>query len=227
MLTQNAASATFTPSSLGGLTLWTNPKNLGSLTLDGSNNVDSQLDLSSNARTATQTGANRPVWGASVINGNPAISYTPGQFQNLSSSISLTNYTMFAVYQPTDVGGVQCILGSGGSTIISTNGGTIAELYASAYRDWTISFSNGVPVIITNTCASDVSTATLAVNNVSQTVAITSGSTTSFSLDWIGKGYTAPFLLNGALGEVIVYNRVLSGPEIAQVYAYLSANWAI
>jgi hypothetical protein len=48
-----------------------------------------------------------------------------------------------------------------------------------------------------------------------------------------GKNLYAAYLqgftqyLNGSLAELIVYNRVLTGPEIASVEAYLHTKWGV
>lgn len=222
----------FNPDSISGLILWLDAQDRQTLTLSGSSVTDWR-DKSPNSAVATGTPPNQPSYSSAYINGNPALTQSGSQYLVLTPAISFSDSTVFSVQQHSDLLGVQNnILGgtSRGMTIVSSAGDSAIEVYdGTTYSDFTLTspLTVGVPTVFTSIIPSDSGSTKFYVNNVNQPK--TGGIPGSFSFvgDLIGARTRMLWHLQGGYGEILVYNRVLSSPEIQQVYQYLSTRWGI
>lgn len=86
------ASSAFTPGNLSNLQLWLAADNLSTIIKDGSNNVTSWTDQSSNAYVFT-AGSTKPVWAptTAAINNKPSMTFSGAAV--LSNAVALLNGT--------------------------------------------------------------------------------------------------------------------------------------
>lgn len=219
-----AAAGGFLPTDLSGLDVWLKADAITGLS--DSDPVTSWVDSSGNSNTASAL-SDSPVYHASAINSLPAVEFGIGtDHLTFGSNILSTQVTWFlvayrvggAVFQGLFVTDAHSIYASwtgsnwghypGGSTFvdslddISTDYKIIAS--TSDGYDPVATYSEGV---LTNTGASD---------------GIASRGTSAIGGD---PGGTQPFF--GFIAEVVAYNRILSGAEIAQVGGYLSSKYAL
>ena len=227
------------PSGITGLVARYDAQDLASISLSGSQ-VTQWNDLSGNAYHATQgTSTNRPLSGTRTINGKNVIDFD-GSNDFLSNSNVTTSYdgedkafTIFWV-QDRDVD-TGSIYGFGRTSsnlslnwfyddylFVRDNGGSNTTL--------TIAGSDTLSNSFITTRSSGLNfTGYVNKTLVNTGTAYNLGNIT-FDMSTIGAlryGANTQDFYNGAIGELIYYNRELTTGEVLQVHNYLSARWAI
>lgn len=216
------SAASFSPANLQGLKLWFDASQITGLS-DG-DSVTNWFDLSGNSNTATQsTASKRFTYETGEINGLPIVRGDGvDDFFDISTPLSLTNYTVFAVVKR--AAGSQGVLfgaeGAGssymgiyttfGGTLQNENGsfaGNIAADPATA-ATWRFTASSG--------------TASFGTNGSDSTFA--NPVTGAFRFGRIGNRAAGEHF-SGDLGEVIVYDTALSVDSRQSVERYLRAKW--
>lgn len=151
---------------------------------------------------------------------------------SITGGLNLAKMTCFAVYNPTSFGSVATFVSGVTNAMVVrvTTGGNFEIIQAG-----TASIGTGTTAMTTgvwkqSNVTYDSSTGAYAFRQSSAANGsgtnikpITQNSTV---IGYNGVGGGGEFL-NGKLAELIVYNRVLTGPEIASVEAYLLAKWGV
>lgn len=217
----------FVPSDLSGLVLWL-PGSAASKVLDGTGTlVQEWLDQSGNGNNVSAAGSARPGWNGSLVvfNGtnvmtNPTATVAPAD----------SDMTMFVVCEALGVGAwgiiafatggtqlsFQCATPPNGKYILSD--GVTYNVQQSAVRP------TGVGLVLQWTYHNGAVPGFL-MNHVVETGSNSAGA-------WGGAGIklgtdNASQAWVGYVGEVITYDRILSASEIAEVNAYLFAQWGL
>ena len=235
---QGLTLATFNPlTSISGCLCWLDATQLAL------GAVASWTDLSGNGNTPTQgTGANQPTNTASTYNGLNAVVFN-GTTTNLvfsSSTFWSLPMTAFIVGYLNPSTSAQIMPKASGSTngntvmVTGSNGNPRLQI-RDAVQNNSVDFSPaliaGNQFIFGASCAAtDGSALNIFVNTntpvtsgttlsgyVNNSVAMRLGSNSSGSASY----------LDGYIGEVLIYNSVLSADQRAQVNGYLSAKWGV
>jgi hypothetical protein len=234
----SSASLDF-PAGITGLVARYDAQNLASISLSGSQ-VTQWNDLSANLSHATQgTAVNRPLSGTRTINGKNAIDFD-GSNDFLINNAVATSFTgedkPFTVFVCVDRDA------SSNSTWMfgrSTSGTPYLWQYFDnvQIRDDSNSTST---IAITNSSTSGAKIVTYRSTGLNFTgyinktlvntgTAYNRGAIT-LDISTIGAYRTSAatdFYLNGAIGEIIYYNRELTITEVGQVQDYMMARWGL
>lgn len=241
---------TNTPLTIPGLTFWVNAfdVNNDSGATNPANGVAiaTWKDKSGNALNFTQsTGANQPVFTSSAINGKPGIRFNgSSQYLELAYNALLNpaSSTIFSVAQVTGGSGTfRSIIVSRsapaslrGYNVYATDFNNLWQGWMGANATWAVSNSgvaatNNVPVIIDY--AFVTGTQNIAINDGALTGI---GTATYFQnttrVSRIGAGTTetsASFFMFGDIGEILIYNRVLTNEERTAIKKDLGNKWGI
>jgi prepilin-type N-terminal cleavage/methylation domain-containing protein len=224
------------------LELWLDALDESTITKDGSNLVSQWNDKSGNGKHVVQTtGANKPKYGTNLINGLPAV-YCDSTTQQMTNTAGIPiagDLTIFAVLQDTrNASNVQIVVNGGVGEGEATN--------------WTYSwrFQSLVPQLFYETGGGSnvFADATTAVPSDDIVAYLTRDSNGTSSIDFgylqdatdfsendtavnSSGGSDSDFFLfsgfTGKLGELLIYDRILTAEEIADVKAYLKNKWGI
>jgi hypothetical protein len=199
-------------------------------------------DKSGNNRHATQsTSGSRPIRKTSIQNGRDVIRFDGSDDFLFVGSFAINQRTIFAVCRTSNNANQQHILRKGfvsttsleylvraqnATTMrhLTENGGPGASVDASNTANaWRIAEAgfNGSSISIRVNAGSE-STATSA-NNPERTFRLRIGASYSSDSDTA----TPADVLNGDIGELIIYPTSLSAGDRSAVYSYLAAKWAI
>lgn len=220
----------FDPGEVTGVVLWLAADAITGLA-DG-DPVSAWEDLSAEGNDAGQaTSGNRPTYQTAEVNGLPVVRFDGSNdyMDCLTLTGSPAAVTMIAVVKPT---------GSGYRTIVGahTDGGL----------QWRIDSSTNYQTLNKQFTAA-VGTSTGAVGSAFHVVSASfaAGASYAFELDGVASGSgshaqtltsgrtfrigsrNAAEFLSGDLAELIVYDSVLSGPDLDSVTAYLQAKYAL
>ena len=217
----------FNPKTIAGLALWMDAA-------DTSYNASTGTwtDKSGNGRNFSQaTANNRPIVSAVTQNGRSVLEFdgTNDQLIHSSNFLQVANCTLFAAFQRNagTFGGVIASAGnadrSPGIIIESSRGGirgfqNIALAAVGAVNAFNITsgtVTDGTAVMFTN----GTQIATSAASNTLDTT----GTTTAIGSYRI----TQANYLNGYIGEIVAYTRVLTTAERRTVEAYLGRKWGV
>jgi hypothetical protein len=185
-------------------------------------------DKSTNARNLTQsTLNNRPLRKTAILNGKDVLRFDGSNDQLVIPDILVstwTSYCMFTVARMATAGVFGLVdytrsacWGTFFSNSIYTgmhfntgvsSASVVGNTFYSLYYEWT---GSAVRVARNETLATPVATST----------ALSSGITAGS----VGALHNNTFFLNGDIGEVIIYNRNLTGTERASVFSYLRTKW--
>ena len=236
--TTSNAIQLFVPSQLTGLLFWVDAADTSTLTLTGS--VVTTWASKVGSLTATQaTEARRPTWSATGRNGRQAILSSSGssQFFNFSSVTGLptttaTSHVLATAYHstPTRWRGLYYTGngGSGANRLILKNTGNNAGLYTGAGAGDTattatwLSTDHIVSGVFTNTrnqIILDGDTVTAA-KNATRTGTYSTTTTAGMLLSNYNNQYW-----DGALHELMIFNRELTSTERQKVEGYKAAKW--
>lgn len=225
-----AATTTFSPDNITGLVGWWDARALSTLFQDAgattpvaadNDPVGLWRDRSAVARHASQaTAGAKPTYKASAINTRPALSFD-GDDTLAFSSLALTNFTVFVVYDVSVLNTLSYLLTSATGGIHA--GGTTAGVDGYGATDGTnLRTSNAEP---TDAGIVAYQNAHLYRNGVEATYSST-GTPTGLTLTLIG-GRASPTTLTfkGLIGEILIYNSQLIAAQLTQVNDYLTAKW--
>src|SRR5207249_2462345 len=198
---------------------------------DTNNSVDYWLDQSGNHADASQaTAANQPLWVDGAINGRPAVRFDGANdyfvlpnFLNGTTQAEAFVVLKATVDAPTDAHGLWRVGGAGGDYYPSSDG----MIYESFGATTTYVVGNPAQPLdqyhLYN-AAGKAGEWTARINGLIQY------STTNNTYGY----YTAPVLgawgstyFDGAVAEVLIYNRVLSAAERDAVNSYLNSKYAL
>ena len=215
------ATAIFHPMFLSNSTLWLDgaDSTSNSMTFSGAN-ITVWKDKSGNGKDFTASGT-----GATLGTSPPGLVFTTN-FYTSSHNASVTNETMFLVFNSTKTAGASFPVGSSG-----TGGRELGFRITSSFGI----VNNGVQwgaqqaatSNVTYFCKSTVTSASatgFSINGAAlstSNIGAFSGSTTT----QLGRENTASFQYEGTVCEVIAYSRVLSAGEQRQVESYLAWKW--
>lgn len=236
--------------SLTGLKLWLDSNDATTITKDGSNRVAQWNDKSGTGNNVVQaTSGNKPVWTANQLNGKPTLAFVAASSQVMMKTTptalgSLTNMSVYAVWKSNINGGDRSLMAvddigglgrswsinrdqfstfniraylegnSGGSVYLAGVNGA-SDTYK--YFKLTYNGSTGATLLINGSLSS-------ASNMGSPQALHVVTSNLCIGCLQFSSG-TGSNLLDGAVAEILVYNRILSATEDAQEKNYLSAKW--
>lgn len=229
------AVAAFAPTDLAGLALWLDAADNGSITLDGSNNVNQWNDKSGNGYHVAQTDTLRK---PGFISGD-GITYTSANhlLTNATSLNFSTGATIFIAYKPTDITGYTSVGGNDsfmqiGGYVTGTGSDGAAwgnyRLNKSAVADQMFS-PPGVERIALNHRILQIYG-----NSTESFCKVIGTNTTSNTLGALSGG-TGGTISVGSIGvsraitirEIIVYsNGAMTSGNRTQVEDYLKARWS-
>lgn len=249
LLSGAGGSGPFTPATLSGLILWLDAQNVASITMDGSNRVSQWNDLSSsNAPATAAVLANQPVYAAAQINAFPAMTFNGiNQYFDVPLFPTILECSVFVVVNSITSATSRVVFGKRSNS----NGVPVSALIQITTTGTnTFTARDNLGAIGTATAAGSVTgpycisgikqivggvTMNLSVfrNNANTGVAngIAYSTTTGDNNTTVGAQYGGSPVpnsyTNSPIGEVVVYNRALTTPEQAQVYAYLQVKWGL
>lgn len=227
------ASGPFTPASITGLKLWIDMQNSGSITQ--SLGLISQInDLSGNGNNLTQAiAANQFSYSATAFNSKPGAvrSGTPNtQLMTLVSSIYYLPSTIIFVGYINNTSNNNTFGGTGFSYYWTKLQGAGTDTYSDpgeCSTSGTVITANtafDMMLIIPSSSASATSTY---VDNVLATNGSCSGTyAAGQTVDRLGyNSFNAGNNFKGAFGEILVYNKAISGSDRANLYTYIKNKW--
>lgn len=220
------AAAPFDPLSISGLAAWYDAT-VG-VTDAGSGAVSQWNDQSGNGRHLTAAGSERPTTGTRTQNSRNVIDFSGSN--SMASSSSFTQGTSDTVF-------VVCLNDDGSDATAqvvynSSNGAARTRMNKIATNVWTITsgtnLSGGTPDtnphLITGVFGGASSILRL---DGSQLASGTAGTSSGSSAPFLGAAPAGGQRWDGWIAEVLHYDSVLSGPDIALVEAYLTAKWGL
>jgi len=222
---QGTTAAAFSPSDISNLAIWLDADDASTIT-DTSGSVEQWNDKSGNARHVFDTVAGSPTTGTETINGLNVIDF-PGGTSNIvldtASTTTLTQpYTLAAVAQ-----GVASdrLVGGGGSVFLQYNGNGTWMYYAGTVQDGTTSFTplNATVCIVIGIF--DGANSELRVNGGSESTA--NPGTNSLDLLQVGADGAGILEWDGQIGEVLAYDKAVSGTELSNLETYLADKWGV
>jgi hypothetical protein len=213
---QVLGSPPFNPTDIAGLQLWLDGADASTITQSGGN-VSQWNDKSGNANNAIQgTGANQPAYATNQIGSLPGITFTGSQILDVSA-IASNNTTGFVVFQTSNASITGGFLG-GLSSFYFGYFGLQEILQDSSNVTYSVGAAINVPAEAGYTVGSGsgqlyvdgalVSSGSMAVSDPIQTV-----------------GNALGVRANASIGEILVYNSILSTANMNAVYAYLKTKW--
>lgn len=212
------------PLQIPNCALWLDANDAASITLNGSN-ISQWNDKSGNANHATQsTAASQPAYNSVQIDGKPTATFdNSNDLMNLTTPIAALNSVGFVVGNFAGGGGVGPFAGDGtgsGDLYFGNYAGTlyffdaaIATCNGASARDATARVYSYISQNDNNSLFAD-----------STTIASAQSGAATHSFSKLGNRASNEWL-NGNIGEVLIYSRVLSGAEITQINTYLKAKW--
>ena len=223
-----ASGPAFVPTQIAGLLTWWDFSALG---LSNGAAISSVTDGSGNGNTLTQaTGANQPLFQTGIQNGR-AMAQFNGTTMNMGSSLTATTkpVTVFSLIRPTDLTAARAFLGS------SVNGGL--ELRLVTTTGVQSALESGTAVIGSATTGETVNVATSLgfTYDVSGNYAFYSNGsangtgltnlTFAASTVVVGASPSVSDFMAGYIGEMLIYNSVLSTANRQSVESYLRSRW--
>ncbi len=205
-----------------GLSYRLDASDLSKVTLSGSN-VTAWADSTTGGVSFTQgTAALQPVLVTNAINGLPAVRFGSGARKRLVANKSVTARTVFIVSRTTGLpsAGLSGIWGQDGQDSGVRHNNSTSWRHTGNGADGG-DFSNGGQMYINGVAGFSFAGKTL---HVLTAVSTTDRAwTTALGDYWNSGSYLRYFI--GEVGEVLVYNTVLSVADRQTVEAYLNAKW--
>lgn len=221
----------FNPKQISNLAMWLDGNDASSLTLVSSA-VSEWKDKANNKVFAQTTANNRPT--LETINGKTALAF--GGSKTLSCSQPFTTYpvSMFFVQRVIAYTnfGMTYTAGESNNFNLRQNGSTGSfqlQHPTTGAGNGAVFFSTTAAEVISLVYASPVG-GSVAYKNGSA-IAITAGGFTeepifSGTTHWIGSR-GGNFVLNGYIGEILVYTKTVSASERSKITQYLGKKWGI
>jgi hypothetical protein len=229
----------FKPTDISGAVLWVDATQISGL----SNNdpVVTWSDLTSSANHLTQgTAAKRPTYKTGLINGKPGVQFDgTDDWLGTSGNIVLGNFTLVIASNQVAAERYIALHGNWGTPANGCyfwSGINCSALVRRDFLDWgkTVgaAWATGLHTLVFwyHRDPGVGSTITLYKDNVSQTLAACSSTaladTTATQPFYVaGSPGTGVFGAQADVGEVILYNRQLTTPELTQLQNYLKPKW--
>lgn len=227
---------TKTPITIPSCILWLDAQDRSTIT-SSSNLVSLWRDKSGKSNNAAQgVAANQPSIDVNTLGAFPAISFS-GSSRFLSGTLSGFSgqpYSIFTIGQRRSSGIYNYFFSNNQTVSVNLGWRTDTVLYHQTFGGGnntpsaiaTSAYTTPTPLIIAGT--QSASTRTLYFNSITAAVneAYTNTNTgmTQYALGYFGSGGG---YANIDLGEVLVFNRVLSSSEITAITRYLSNKWGI
>lgn len=246
-------NSTFTPASLSGLVFWVdanNPASINTGTPANNDPVANWNDLSVTGANFVQvTGGSQPIYKTGQQNSLPAVTFTSGHFLQQSGAqlvgTGSASFTIFAIVDYTLPATPPCIMSfhAGGSgndpQFVFDNAAGFQNIYfgakltsgafgavrsqtsygsSSTYYAVSLTYNGGGP---------GAGNYQWYASNISQTTVVGADDTTTSALNIMGQcNNAASGPLNGGIGELFIYNRVLNSTELSQVQTlYINPKW--
>lgn len=237
-----AKARQFDPRSISGLAVWLDASNASTITIDAGK-VSQWNDLSGNGRNASQpTAANRPAYDTTLAGRNVVTtSNSPATNIFVANPISShTGVTIFAVLQNTGTSNRFISLGTS-SSAESIGAGSLGwvPLYRHAVGQ-AAGYADGANrSIVPGGFATNEAAVFTLTNNGTQIAnfkngfpgAVSSGIagiSASFARLWVsGRSDGSVDASSQNVGEVLVYNRILTPSERIRVERWLGAKWSL
>jgi hypothetical protein len=232
------ASGGFTPRLLANLGGWWDATDSSSYTLD--TGVTQWRDKSGLGQVLTQSvGANQPTINSTGIGGKPALSFNGlTNFMTLGSATiggnnlfaeAANSYSIYIVHRFATSGTLLAQAVSDAAQRVLQVLVTSNSLTA-VVRGGSVSGGVGNPANVDGLYAATW-TGSVFTNRFNNTTATVSVGASSYATDDILVGArtsSAPFLhMNGRIGEIIFYNRVLSASEQSRLFTHLNTKWGL
>ena len=232
---QLAASGAFSPLDVSDCKLWLDADDSATV-LGVSTAVTNWIDKSTEGNNAVQIGADttRPTVVAADQNGLDVISFDGGDYLS-TGFINSSNITVFCMME-VDFQGIGTIMGARDvtatrSAIASGDGDSDLIYFAIGGRFGNRAYGN--TLVYTALTMSHGGGNGYLYRNGTETVNFTyTGSPINSTQDyyignWNDKGAPGSYYFNGDIGEIIIYDRVISATERGQVSDYLTDKWGL
>lgn len=220
--------------------VWLDASDITTITKDGSDNVSQWDDKSGNGNNATQgTAARQPLYVLADLNGKNVINFDRPNAEHMATSYNWPLIsTVFLIARPESLPTVQRVISSYDGASPLTTGeylfdfavGTVRFASEGSTIQSASILSVDTPYLVTGTCAGGSGGATeLFVNQISRGTG-TNASTSSTRPIYIGEDSPpagAVEYFDGDITEIVIYDSVLSVPQIENVEQYLIAKWGI
>lgn len=223
------AGGSFSPPDIAGLLAWYDAGEITSLS--DNDPVATWIDSSASGFNATASGVNQPTYQTNEINGLPCVRFD-GTNDVMASSYPTSQkpFTAFAVIKVTDVSDYRCIIGSFTNDgiewrINATSGAQNLDKQATAgIGTSSAAVTNGVWTIVTVTYSGSGGWAYYfdGVADNSGTNDVSFSATTAL----IGAASGVHWFY-GDMAEIVCYDTALSGPDLADVHAYLTSKYGL
>jgi hypothetical protein len=233
-----AGSGSFTPTSFSGLAVWLDGDDIATITKDGSDRVSQWNDKSGNGNNATAAGGARPTYASAGMNSKPTLGFTASQSMNVADSATLdySKISVFVVYRrDTDTGTTQTFIHKYASAStkewqlqVATDDSFLfnASVDGSATS---VAKNTGIPATVANPYIIDFKYdgggCTFRANNGTASYNTLASVFNGTSVLTIGRNTSSDGRCS--ISEVIIYNRLLSATQRAEVLNYLATKWAI
>jgi len=216
----------FSPTDIAGIQLWLDSSDASTIT-EVAGAVSQWDDKSGNTRHAIQaTGANQPITNSRTINSVNVLDFN-GTTHRMASTFGAT------LTQPSTIFSVG---------VFDTNNGYFYDGLTTSNRhgyghstvNTRVFMFGGLEVFLATSQVLTPQIATSIFNTTSSLtyrngVSLLSGNAGSHTLQGlsIGSRFAPSDYLNGAIGEIIIYNSALSATDINRVGNYLASKWGI
>lgn len=231
-LTLTGSNAPFVPTDIANLALWLDASDASTITQAGGL-VSQWNDKSGNARNATQAiGANQPVTGTRTIGGLNAIDFDGlTDFMTLASALDRTNgYTFFSVSAFDDTLTTKSLIGgaAAGCFVVranSTENVQVVRQGQAVLLTGATALTAGTGYILT--AQSSVAGNSIRLNGVSDGSNATDSAYTTNSGIIGAENNGLANMMDGPIGSLMVWTRILTIAERNLVGNYLAAKWGI
>lgn len=224
-----AIGASFLPSDLSGLTLWTRPESLSGLSDNDPINVWSDESGAAN-HLDKLADATRPIYKTGILNGLASVRHTIVTENILVRALAYedANWTISYVAKYTNTTTPGRILGASNNWLLGFYTSTLDNAY---WGDWVLGPGGGpahdtTARIYTGTRLEATSANnfyvndTLLASNTLATVGPATLTTNGFNAGTTEKS-------NSDVFEIVIYDRVLTGAERGQVVTYLNQKYLV
>jgi hypothetical protein len=203
------------PNAVGGIIGW---YKADSLSLADGNPVSAWNDSSTSADNATATGTSRPIYKASVVNGNPIVRFDGiDDFMTFASRYT-TIQTAFFVVRTNNLTAQQILLGDS----------TTYDWYADPNSPRLFGVFTSGSILGGNVYDNGLADIPLAiVKPTTFKIMAVVGTAANLHAERITNDRTGGMFWNGDFAEIILYNTALSANDFQAVLDYLSAKYAI
>lgn len=228
------ASQAFSPNKLSGLQLWLDASD-ASTAIESGGFMSEWSDKSINNNNATQfVGANQPSYKLNDINGLNSVDFVDVtiRYFTLSSELVLTNLTIIAVFVNTVASGAE-----GEILANSTINNQALRFDPDIGSFGRLSANDGSGLVSFNITSSILNTAVILKSEyevgsdkslfLNGAVVAMNSYDGTLEIDQVGRLLSGADNMGGKLGELIVYDKILTPTESSSVDDYLSNKWGV